>query len=88
MFLKPPTPREFHYEFRYYKPEDEDGRRIKFRRIRKSPTAEKGNWLRLAILLFVLAMMFYYLQRKAGVSLSNPTPSPGPIKVEEVIVVD
>ena len=88
MFLKQPTPRKFEYKYQFYKPEEEEGKHIKFRRIRKSPPAKKGNVLRLAILLFVLALMFYYLHRKSGTSFNNPMPSSGRIKVEEVIVVD
>ncbi len=88
MFLKTPTPRKFEYICKFYKPEQEEEKHIKFRRIRKSPPAKKGNVLRLVILLFVLALMFYYLQRQSGTSLSNPTPSSGTFKVEEVIVVD
>ncbi|MBD3373864.1 hypothetical protein GF406_02415 [candidate division KSB1 bacterium] len=87
LMQKLPKTRGFDYKCQFYNPdvESEDEGRIKFRRIRKSPPAEKGSVLRLLALFFVALLFFLYLY-KAG------TPTLGKdgnqIQVKDVIVVE
>jgi hypothetical protein len=82
---KLPKTRGFEYQFKYYKPENEDDRRIQFRRIRHSPPAEKAPVLRLLVLFVVLVFLFLYLEKTSD---KYDTSKPRSITVEEVIVVD
>ncbi len=64
MFFKQPKIRQFQYVPRFYKPmeegEDEDGPRIKFRRlIKREPRPKRSVWL-LLILIFVLIFLLRY----------------------------
>jgi len=84
---KLPKTRGFDYKCQFYNPEaeDEDAGRIKFRRIRKSPPAEKGSILRLIALFFVGMMFFIYLYKAGSPALGEKNNQ---IQVEEVIVVE
>lgn len=87
LLQKLPQTRGFDYKCQFYdsESEDEDAKRIKFRRIRKSPPAQKGSVMRLIALFFVGLLFFLYLY-KAGESGKGKNNNQ--IQVEEVIVVD
>ena len=87
-FFKQARPRPFRYNFRYYTPEAEDEKRIKFKRIRKSPQIKRNSVLRLFTLFFILLLIFIYMQKKAGRGTNTASPSSDTIIVEEVIVVE
>lgn len=81
-------PRRFEYHFRYYKPADEEEKRIKFRRIRKSEVNRKSSVLRLAVLLVILSLTILYLEKRNAPHSRNADPTTRTFKVEEVIIVD
>jgi hypothetical protein len=86
--FKVAKPRRFEYNFRYYKPPDEEEKRIKFRRIRKSEVNKKNSVLRLAILLVILSLTILYLEKRNAPHSRKADPTTKTFKVEEVIVVD
>ena len=83
--MKLPEPRRFNYRFRYYNPDDEDGKKIHFKRIRKSKQPARGSSLRLVVILaLVLIIMFFLLRGKSTLF----TPSSDTITIEEIEIVD
>jgi hypothetical protein len=80
-------PRKFSYQPRYYKPAGEE-KRILFKRLRKSQPAKKGSVLRLGILFVFLALLFFYLQKRAAQAPDTAEQGTRTITVEEVIVID
>lgn len=82
-------PRRFEYHPRFAAEDDaeESKKRIRFRRIRHSPPVKRQSMLRLAMLLIMLVLLFNFLSRKSVQGHRGKSPE-GPIKVEEVIVVD
>ncbi|MBN1542180.1 hypothetical protein JW992_08515 [candidate division KSB1 bacterium] len=82
-------PRRFDYQPRFYRPEQEDGKRIHFHRIRHSEVPKGGAITRLLILFVVLTAIFFYLQRNlTGSAVYSSDSSAAPIQIEEIIVVD
>ncbi len=81
-------PRQFNYRPKFYTPQDEDEKRIRFKQLRKNKHTKKGSTFRLVILVILLALMSYYLNKKAGnTTIKNAGKKPT-ITVEEVIVVE
>ena len=81
--------RGFDYRYQFYNPEDdEDKKRIKFKRIRKSSPAKKGSVLKLFIFAVALLLGIIYLQKKSGGSLDQPDPNAGKIILEDFEIVE
>ena len=71
MFLKPPKPRQFKYQPKFYKPveEEEEGPRIKFRRTSSltKPKKKQSSLLMLLIAIVLAVLLSYWLRvEKAG----------------------
>ena len=83
MFMPNQRIRRFGFIPYYYNPEeteDEDGRRrIKFKRIRRSPKPEKKPVRRWLILLIGIAFIIWYLHKAAG---------PQKIEVQDIRIED
>jgi len=83
MFMPSQKIRRFEFIPYYYNPEaseDDDGkRRIKFKRIRRSPRPEKKPVRRWIILLIGIAFLIWYLHKAAG---------PQKIKVQDIRIED
>ncbi len=64
MFFKSPKIREFNYKPRFYKPaseNDEDEKRIKFRRLRRRPSVPQRSFVSKIIILIALILLLHYL---------------------------
>ncbi len=83
--MKPAEPRQFNYQFRYYKPDDEDQKKIQFRRIRKSNPPQKVSSLRITVILVIVVVIAFLLFRKAPDFF---TPSQDNVTLEEIQVVE
>ena len=90
MFMKPPRPRGFEYFPFVHKEsqteDEEDGLRIKFRRIGNRPPAKRRPVIAFAILavaVYVLLQYFGELVKK-----DPKVKTTGTFEVEEIIVVD
>jgi hypothetical protein len=86
--MKLQRPREFKFEPYYYKgdEEEEQNRRIHFRRIRHSKRVPKANPVRLIFAIILLVFVIYMLQKKSNYAPGSGDP--GRIQVEEIIIVD
>lgn len=85
------TPRQFKITPYYYKPvkDDENERRISFRRVRHSKRPQSGNPVRLVVAIIILVTLIVYLEKVGGNRRENAAQSQNTsIQVEEVIVVD
>ncbi len=83
---KLPRPRGFEYQYRYYTPPEDEEKRIRFQRIRKSKVGPRTSLTRLLIILIALILIFAYLQKKAG-SLGS-SDKIEKIEVKDVIIVE
>ena len=66
MFLKQPKIRQFQYTPRYYKlkpkGEDDEGPRIKFRRLfERKPMAKRSFWILLVMIFVLIYLLRYFL---------------------------
>ena len=84
--MKNPKIRRFEYQPRFYKPEDqedEDGPRIKFRRITERKTLQKRSPIGLIILILILIFLFRYLY-----NINKAEKENAPIKEIKIEVIE
>jgi len=83
--MKLPEPRRFNYRFRYYNPDEEDDKKIHFKRIRKSKQPARGSSLRLFVILVIVFLIVVFLLRGTTKIF---TPSSDTITIEEIEIID
>lgn len=88
MFFKIEKPRQFEYNYRFYKQEGKKAKRIEFKGLRSGRYSQKGSLLRMVLLLIFLVYLFFVLKKSALNTQNATTPKSDKIKVEEIIVVD
>lgn len=87
--LKLDKPRQFKFQTYYYNPakdDEEENKRIKFRRIRHSKRGSKNNPVRLLAVVIILIFMIYYLQKQAVVY--DAVEQSNTIHVEDIVIVE
>ncbi len=88
--LKLDKPRQFKFNTYYYNPADaldeDEKKRIKFRRIRHSKQASKANPVRLLAIVIILIFVIFYLQKKAVIY--ETIEKSNTIHVEDIVIVD
>ncbi|OQX95932.1 hypothetical protein B6I21_02865 [candidate division KSB1 bacterium 4572_119] len=86
MFLKNPKIRGFNYKPRFYNPdveEEDEGGRIKFRRLRERKPVPKRSPLGMLIIIVILAFLVRYL-----ITLNNAEKENSPMQEIKIEVVE
>ena len=90
MIMKQPKTRGFEYFPFYFKEsslkEEDDGPRIKFRRLKSRPPSKGRPVIAFAILALVVFVLFLYFGEL--VKKDSKATKTGPFEVEEIIVVE